>query len=154
MVTDPEHALLWVGLRLLAVVGLVAAVVAGLVRGTAGALTATGSVLALGGWLAASALPAAWAARHSPGVLAGVQLGGYVVRIAALGGLAVAASAVPGTDETVLAVTFGVGLVVLLAGEAGYVLRHRPLWWLVLSPDQTAAAQPDRTALDRDTERA
>ncbi|GIU86823.1 MAG: hypothetical protein KatS3mg009_1338 [Acidimicrobiia bacterium] len=97
---------------------LVAPVVVGALALTMGADAAYAAVLALAIVIANFLVNAAvlgWAARVSTAVLMGVALGGYVVRLAAITGLAVAVRELTGVDFTVFCV-------VLIAAHLGLLV--------------------------------
>lgn len=84
-VTDaPEYELVGDLLRRALPVAPVIVVVAGLVAGVDGALSAGIAVLAVAANLALAAASLVWAGRISLGLLMGVALGGYAVRMSAL----------------------------------------------------------------------
>jgi hypothetical protein len=95
--------------------------VAGLARDVDGA---TSAAIALGIVLVnflVSAASITWAARRAPGVLAGVMLGGYLIR---LGGIGLALWALTGrawVDDAALGVTLLVSHLGLLVWETRYV---------------------------------
>lgn len=113
-----------------AVVAVPTVALAGMLRGTAGAVTAAAAVGLLVAWFALSALPMGWAAGRDPAVILAVAVGGFVARITALG-LAIGwLTPIEAIDGPVLAITVGFGTVVLLTYEALFAVRHAPIWWV------------------------
>lgn len=95
----------------------VAVTVLGLWRGVDAALGAALAlaVVAANFWLNAAAL--GWAARISTAALTGVALGGYVVRLAAITGIAIAVKRVAGIDFLVFCIVLIVAHLGLLVWE-------------------------------------
>lgn len=123
-----------------AVMAVVAAVVAGLLRGAPAALTALGgvgvvvAVFALTGWSLARA------ARIGLRTLRAVALGGFVLRLFAYGAAVVLLMPVEGIDRTVLGVTVGAAATALLVYESVHLLRHPEFWWVHPDVDGREAA--------------
>lgn len=94
---------------------------AGLLRGVDGAVSAAvGLALVAANFLLAARLISG-AARRSPGAVMGVVLGGYVVRIVALLGIVLALQQMPGVDIPALVVTIAVTHLALLTSELRFV---------------------------------
>lgn len=117
-------------LRVGGLLAVAAVVVAAAVRGTAGALTALGGVGLVVGSFAVTGWSLAWAARHGPGSLQAVALGGFLLRLVVYALAIVALSPVRAVDGPVLAVTVAVAAVVLLSAEVRLLLRRGELWWV------------------------
>ena len=95
--------------------------VAGLVGGVDGlASAAIGLVLVSLNFLT-SARIITWTARRSPGAVMGVVLGGYIVRLGILFGIALALDTVAWIDIAVLLLTVAVVHLVLLTWESRHV---------------------------------
>jgi hypothetical protein len=95
--------------------------VAGIVSGVDGLVSATiGLVLVALNFLASARL-ITWAARISPGVVMGAVLGGYIVRLGLLFGIALALDTVSWIDIGVLLLTIAVVHLSLLTWETRHV---------------------------------
>lgn len=107
--------------RRVLLVSPVALVVGGLVSGIGGvASAAIGLVLVSLNFLASARL-ITWTARRSPGAVMGVVLGGYLVRLGILFGIAFALDTVSWIDIAVLLLTIAVVHLVLLTWEWRHV---------------------------------
>jgi hypothetical protein len=95
--------------------------VAGIVSGVDGLLSATiGLVLVALNFLASARL-ITWAARISPGAVMGAVLGGYIVRLGVLFGIAFALDTISWIDIGVLLLTIAVVHLALLTWETRHV---------------------------------
>ncbi|MGQ0744833.1 MAG: hypothetical protein ACT4OS_10960 [Acidimicrobiales bacterium] len=99
----------------------VVAVVAGLLRGVDGAVSALFAVAVILANLALSAGLATTAARIAPVVLGAAAMGGFVVRLGLVMAVVLAVRNQPWVDMVTLAVTLAVAHLGLLAMEARYV---------------------------------
>jgi len=107
--------------RRVLLVSPVALVVGGLVSGVGGLVSASiGLVLVSLNFLASARL-ITWTARRSPGAVMGVVLGGYLVRLGILFGIAFALDTVSWIDTAVLLLTIAVVHLVLLTWEWRHV---------------------------------
>jgi hypothetical protein len=96
-------------------------VLAGALRGVDGVVSAAlGLVLVAANFLAAARL-ITWASRYSTGAVMGVVLGGYIVRIGLLFGIALALQNVSWVDVPVLVLTVAVVHIALLTWETRHV---------------------------------
>lgn len=96
-------------------------VLAGVVRGVDGAISAAiGLALVAANFLAAASI-LAWAASRGPGVIYGAIFGGFVVRLAVLTGIVLALEPLSFADVPVLVLTVGIAHFALLAWETRYV---------------------------------
>jgi hypothetical protein len=95
--------------------------VAGIVSGVDGLLSATiGLVLVALNFLASARL-ITWAARISPGVVMGAVLGGYIVRLGLLFGIALALDTLSWIDIGVLLLTIAIVHLSLITWETRHV---------------------------------
>lgn len=136
----------WVAARVSLVLAVTCAGAAGLLVSFRAALTALGTVLAVGAIYTSSAWLQAKASRHSFGAALGAAAGGLVARLvlyaAALPVLLQESTTEPGTHELLpaihgptLAVTATIAIVVTLAAEWWTAWSRPELWWLSLDDD-------------------
>lgn len=125
-------------LRAGSVLTLPAVLVADLTRGPEAGLTALAAIALVVGWFAIGSLPLGWAAGRSLEVFQAVALGGFVVRLFGFGLAMVALSPVKGIDGPVLALTVGLGTLILLTYEVVFVLSRPQLWWVASNAKETA----------------
>lgn len=128
--TTGENALALGALRVGALLAVPIIGLAGLTRGTAGALTAAVALTAIVGNLALGAWLLGWMKRFGDGAVIATMFGGFLVRMSLLGVGVVLLRPVEAIDGEVLALTVVVGLVALLAYEAIVASRQAELWWL------------------------
>lgn len=116
-VTDHESEVALHIVRRAAILAPVVVVVLGLWRGPDAALgAALGlAVVAFNFWLSARLI--AWSAAISPGTVMGAVLGGYLVRLFAIVGIALVLRQVPAVDLPVFVITVAVAHIALLAWE-------------------------------------
>lgn len=113
--------------------------VAGLLQGSAGALSAAiGAAVVIGMFLMAGALMS-WAARISPAALMGAVLGGYLVRLMIYAGLIVLLRPVAWLDGPSLAISTAVLLVAVLVWEVRVVSRTPNLFWVNAAAGSTGS---------------
>jgi hypothetical protein len=94
---------------------------AGLLRGVAGAVSAAiGLALCAGNFVVAARI-IAWAAQRGVGAIYGAIFGGFVVRLAVLTGIVLALEPLAVIDVPVLVLTLGIAHVALLTWETRYV---------------------------------
>ncbi|MEX1006774.1 MAG: ATP synthase subunit I [Acidimicrobiia bacterium] len=107
--------------RRVLLVAPIAILSAGIFRGVNGVVSAViGLVLVAVNFLVAARL-ITWAARYSSGAVMGVVLGGYIVRIGLLFGIALALEQVSWIDVPVLLLTIAVVHIALLMWETRHV---------------------------------
>jgi hypothetical protein len=95
--------------------------VAGLLRGVDGAVSAAIGLILVAVNFLVSARMITGAARRSPSAVMGVVLGGYVVRLAVLLGIVLALQHAPGIDIPTLVVTIAATHLALLTWELRFV---------------------------------
>lgn len=127
-----EFAMARAAARVVVPAAVPATAIAWAVRGARGGLTALAAVAFVAVWFGLSGLSLGWAARRSLALLQAVALGGFALRVGALGIAMVALAPVAAIDGPVLAITVGAGVVLLLTYEVWYVLRRADLWWVDL----------------------
>jgi ATP synthase protein I len=138
-----EVAMARAAVRVGALTAVPVVAVAGLVRGTAGALTALAAVAFVTGLFYVTGRSLAWAASKSVTALQAMALGGFFVRLVLYAVLIVVLRPVEAIDGPVLAIATAVTMIVVLAFEVRFVLRHSELWWV----DADAPAMPKRRSL-------
>jgi hypothetical protein len=106
--------------RLLLVAPLVV-VVAGVFRGVDGVVSALIGLVLVAVNFIASARLVTWVAQRSPGAVMGVLLGGFMVRIGILFGIALALEQVSWIDVPVLVLTVAIMHIALLTWETRHV---------------------------------
>lgn len=125
------------GIALKAAIAAPLAALAGyLIRGSHAAVGATAGIALVVGVFALSAIPAAWAARISPGVLGAVSMFGFFFRLAAMTGALFLLKKLPFINFGAMALTFGVSYLVLLSAEA-------KAWLEATRRDEAQKAAPD-----------
>lgn len=134
---DNEITMARAAVRAGALVALPVIVVAFLLRGVNGGVTALGAAVLVVGSFYVTGRSLHWAGNVSPTMLQAVALGGFFLRLVLYAALIVALRPVEAVDGEVLAVSTAVMLVVVLAYEVRLVLRHGELWWI-----QPAARRP------------
>ena len=107
-----------------------ATLLAGVVRGVGGAVTAAGVVALVLADFAVTGRTLGWGARRGLAALQAVALGGFVARMIVLTTLIVALHDSPVIDVPVLALAGGAAIVALLAYEVRFVLNTPQLHWL------------------------
>lgn len=116
-----EGEVAWDLVRRVLLVSPLVLLVAGIVSGVDGLLSAViGLVLVALNFLASARL-ITWAARVSPGVVMGAVLGGYIVRLGVLFGIAFALDTISWIDIGVLLLTVAVVHLALLTWETRHV---------------------------------
>ena len=124
----------------LVVLGIPVIAVAGLLAGTAGALSAAiGAAVVIGMFLMAGALMS-WAARISPAALMGAVLGGYLLRLMVYALLIIVLRRVEWLSGPSLAISTAILLVAVLAYEVRTVSRTPSLFWIDASAKAPSAA--------------
>lgn len=129
MIRD-EAGMARVAVRVGAVAALPIVATAGVLRGSAAALTALGAVLLVVASFYVTGRSLTWAASRGPAMLLGVALGGYLVRLSLYGTLLILLRPIEAIDGPVLAISLATAVVVVLAYEVRLVTSHPELWWL------------------------
>jgi hypothetical protein len=107
--------------RRLLIVSPLVLLVAGVVRGVDGLLSAAIGLVLVGVNFLVAARLISYTARRSPGAVMGVVLGGYIVRIGILFGIALALENVSWVDVPVLVLTIAIVHLALLTWEMRHV---------------------------------
>lgn len=127
---DNEVTMARAAVRVGSAVAVPLVLAAGLLRGTASALTALGAVLVVVGSFYVTGRSLAWAARLGVVALQAVALGGFLLRLMLYALAIVLLGPVEAIDGPVLAISTVVAMVTVLAYEVRLVLRHQEFWWL------------------------
>ncbi len=107
--------------RRLLIVSPLVLLVAGVVRGVDGLISAAIGLVLVGVNFLVAARLISYTARRSPGAVMGVVLGGYIVRIGVLFGIALALENVSWIDIPVLVLTIAIVHLALLTWEMRHV---------------------------------
>lgn len=126
-----EHVMIAVAVKVGAVLVVPCTLVAWLVRGPDGALTAFAGVAVVVALFWVTGRSLAWGAARGGPVLMAVALGGFALRVIAMGIAAVTLGGRDVVDGPVLVAVVALTEMTMLVLEARYALAHRELWWLV-----------------------
>ena len=135
-----EHVMIAVAVRVGAVFLAPCTLVAWLVRGPVGGLTAFAGVLLVVAMFWVTGRSLAWGAARGGPVLMAVALGGFALRVIAMGIAAVTLGDAGIVDGPVLVAVVALTELTLLAIETRHALAHGELWWLIPVGAGTPAA--------------